>query len=201
MDRNEWDTFRSVGAESDEVVPAGKSHELKSQIAPWLSGGPDRPTPNQFGSAGPSRRSCRLLNLLFEDEDALPLLRGQHGDLLWGQLQNLHDESSLEDKNRKKGANITPHTHTHRRIKHLKLKSKVCFSGLMRHLFSLCCTIKKTNNPFKKLCCHLQLLFLKLAFSPRSVYLKGDATQDDLQLVKESRNEEWFCLRFLATRL
>lgn len=154
------------------------------------------PTPNQFGSAGPSRRSCSLLNLLFEDEDALPLLRGQHGDLFWGQLQNLHDESRLEDKNRKRELILHHiHTHTHRRIKHLKLKSKVCFSGLMRHL---CCTLKKTNNPFKKLCCHLQLLFLKPALSPHSVYLKGDATQDDLQLLMESRNEECFCLRFLA---
>lgn len=44
--------------------------------------------------------SCSLLNLLFEDEDALPLLRRQHGDLFWGQLQDLHDESSLEKKRR-----------------------------------------------------------------------------------------------------
>lgn len=40
--------------------------------------------------------SCRLLNLLFEDEDALPLLRGQHGNLFWGQLQDLHDQGGLE---------------------------------------------------------------------------------------------------------
>lgn len=32
---------------------------------------------------------------------------------------------------------------THRRTKHLKRKSKVCLSGLTRHLFSLCCTINK----------------------------------------------------------
>lgn len=133
--------------------PAGKSHALKSQNIKITNSSVTQrmgPTTKQFGSAGPSRRSCRLLNLLFEDEDALPLLWGQHGDLFWGQLQNLHDESSLEDKNRKRGL-ILHHTHTHTRIKHLKLKSKVCFSGLMRHLFSPCCTIKKTNNPFKAL--------------------------------------------------
>lgn len=153
------------------------------------------PTPNQFGSAGPSRRSCRLLNLLFEDEDALPLLRGQHGDLFWGQLQNLHDESSLEDRNRKRGP-ILHHIHTHRRIKHLKLKSKVCFSRLMRHLFSLCCTIKKTNISLKSFAVVSSYCFLNRPFL---LALKGDATQDDLQLVGQSRNEEWFCLRFLAT--
>lgn len=40
--------------------------------------------------------SCRLLNLLFEDENALSLLRGQHGNLFWGQLQDLHDQGGLE---------------------------------------------------------------------------------------------------------
>lgn len=44
--------------------------------------------------------SCSLLNLLFEDEDALPLLRGQHGDLFWGQLQDLHDQGGLEGQNK-----------------------------------------------------------------------------------------------------
>lgn len=50
-----------------------------------------------------SRCACGLLNLLFEDEDALPLLWRQHGDLLWGQLQHLHDEGSLEGTHRKRG--------------------------------------------------------------------------------------------------
>lgn len=50
-----------------------------------------------FFSVESSRRSsCRLLNLLFEDENALSLLRGQHGNLFWGQLQDLHDQGSLE---------------------------------------------------------------------------------------------------------
>ncbi|KAG7224748.1 hypothetical protein INR49_013459 [Caranx melampygus] len=41
---------------------------------------------------GPSwRTSCSLLNLLFEDEDALPLLRGQHGDLFW--VADIHRHS------------------------------------------------------------------------------------------------------------
>lgn len=51
-----------------------------------------------------SRCACGLLNLLFEDEDALPLLWRQHGDLLRGQLQDLHDQSGLEDKHRKRRA-------------------------------------------------------------------------------------------------
>lgn len=86
------------------------------------------PTWNQCGSAGPSRRSRGLLNLLLEDEDALPLLWRQHGDLFWGQLQDLHDESSLEDKNRTRGTDIA--SHTQRRNKHLTPEYKVCFSGL-----------------------------------------------------------------------
>lgn len=50
----------------------------------------------RFFLGGLSRCSCCLLNLLFEDEDALPLLWGQHGNLFWGQLQDLHDQSSLQ---------------------------------------------------------------------------------------------------------
>lgn len=45
------------------------------------------------------RPPCRLLNLLFEDEDALPLLRGQHSYLFWGELQDLHDQGGLQEKN------------------------------------------------------------------------------------------------------
>lgn len=56
-------------------------------------------------SVGPLRRPpCSLLNLLLEDEDALPLLWGQHGDLFRGQLQDLHNQGSLE-RDKEKGQN------------------------------------------------------------------------------------------------
>ena len=36
-----------------------------------------------------------LRNLLLEHEDALPLLGRQHGDLVVGELEHLHDEGGL----------------------------------------------------------------------------------------------------------
>lgn len=64
------------------------------------------PTYSGFSSVGPSRRSCRLLNLFFQDEDALPLLWRQHGDLFRGELQHLHDECSLDGGGKKNGMYI-----------------------------------------------------------------------------------------------
>lgn len=142
------------------------------------------PTWNQCGSAGPSRRSRGLLNLLFEDEDALPLLWRQHGDLFWGQLQDLHDESSLEDKNRR-GTDITSDFGVNLLflLRCGSLVSCVTFTHFVAQK-------ENKRNQFKRLCCHHQLLFLKQVFSLRCGYLKADATQDDLQLVMENRNEE-----------
>lgn len=83
---------------------------------------PSWPTWNleAFPSVRPSRcPTCRLLNLLFEDEDALPLLRRQHSDLFWGQLQDLHNQGGLERGNQK--ACITFNCHT---------VGKTCFSAI-----------------------------------------------------------------------
>lgn len=62
----------------------------KPHVLPWAYG------------CGYSGCPGGLQDLLFEDEDALPLFWGQHGDLFWGQLQHLHDQGSLEN-NRQTG--------------------------------------------------------------------------------------------------
>ena len=49
-----------------------------------------------------SRGSSCLLDLLFEDENALSLLRGQHGDLFRGELEHLHDQGGLQEGEEKK---------------------------------------------------------------------------------------------------
>lgn len=50
------------------------------------------PLPQGCGS---SRGAGGLLYLLFQDQDALPLLWRKHGDLVCRQLENLHDERGL----------------------------------------------------------------------------------------------------------
>lgn len=57
----------------------------KPHVLPWAYG------------CGYSGCPGGLQDLLFEDEDALPLFWGQHGDLFWGQLQHLHDQGGLKN--------------------------------------------------------------------------------------------------------
>lgn len=74
---------------------------LQNQWMSWRNGNETSCRPTLF-PVGPSRcPSSSLLNLLFEDEDALPLLRGQHCDLFWGQLQDLHNQGSLEGRTKR----------------------------------------------------------------------------------------------------
>lgn len=145
-------------------TPAGQKKKKWLKIIPGLDGELDWHLPGSgLAQLEASRCTCGLLDLLFEDEDALPLLWRQHGDLLRGQLQHLHDESSLEDATQKKrGVNITPR-HT-REDQHLKLKPKACFFG--SHVSPLIRLLhNKENNRFKRLFCHRLLLFLHQAFS------------------------------------
>lgn len=44
-----------------------------------------------FSFSESSRGTSSFLNLLFQYEDTLPLLRGKHGDLFWSQLEYLHN--------------------------------------------------------------------------------------------------------------
>lgn len=132
MDGNKWDTFRSVGAESDEVESCREesrvnNHKIaKSQIVARLNGGLDGAYPK------PVRLSWTVTALRLSSESALwgwgcsaAALGATWRSVLGSAAEPAWWEQPGGQKEEKKGANITPHTHAHRRIKHLKVKSKV----------------------------------------------------------------------------
>lgn len=84
-DVSKWPANCSLVTETEQRNRKGK-HSVLPQA--FLSA----PVPRS------SRSPCSLLNLLFEDEDALPLFWRQHRYLFWSQLQYLHDQGSLGRK-------------------------------------------------------------------------------------------------------